>query len=77
MEYGQILKDRYGVEYEAVAGCIVSESLIAYVEAYDDVSGAAVKRKFGQDVFKKSWDEATRIWQEKHRAELKNVSHGE
>jgi|ERR1041385_2242942 hypothetical protein len=77
VQYKQILQERYGVEYQTVALCIVSRSLVAYADAYDNVSGDAIKRKYGQDVFKKSWDEATRTFDENHKAELKNVSRGE
>ncbi len=76
-EYQQILQQRYGIEYKQVALCIVSESLVSYVDAYNGVSGAAIKRKFGPDVFKQSRDEATKRWQEKHKAELQEVSHSE
>jgi hypothetical protein len=69
-EYKDLLAKRYGVEYRQVALCIVSEPLVSYVEAYDEVSGAAIKHKFGSDVFKKTWDEATKMWQQKHQAEL-------
>jgi len=76
-EYKQILQERYGVEYRQVALCIVSRSLVAYADAYDEVSGAAIKNRLGSDVFKKSWDEAERKWEDKHKAELQNVSRSE
>ena len=77
VEYKQILRARYGVEYKQVALCIVSESLVSYADAYNDVSGAAIKSRFGQDVFKKSGDEADRQWQDKHKAEVQQVSRSE
>src|SRR5689334_2192059 len=40
-EYKEILRGRYGVEYKQVALCIVSESLVSYVDAYDEMSEAA------------------------------------
>jgi hypothetical protein len=42
----------------AVAGCIVSDSLIAYVEGYHSVVAKAAKRKFGHDVFKECAEDA-------------------
>lgn len=77
VEYKQILQQRYGVEYRQVALCIVSQSLISYADAYDKVSAAAIESKFGQDVFKASWDEANKEWEGKHKAELQKVSHSE
>jgi hypothetical protein len=76
-EYKQILRERYSVEYRQVALCIVSRSLVSYADAYDQVSAAAIENKFGHDVFKKSWDEADRKWEDKHQAELQIVSHSE
>jgi hypothetical protein len=48
----------YGIDFRAVAGCIVSQSLVSHVGAYDEVSTAAAIRKFGHDVFKESAVEA-------------------
>jgi hypothetical protein len=76
-EYKQILRERYGVEYRQVALCIVSHSLVSYADAYDEVSEAAIRQKFGQDVFKNSWDEATKKWQDSHKAELQTLSQSE
>jgi hypothetical protein len=57
-EYARLLKERYGIELYAVAGCIVSDPLVSYVDSYDEVIAAAAKQKFGHDVFKECWDEA-------------------
>jgi hypothetical protein len=76
-EYKQILQERYGVEYRQVALCIVSESLVSYADAYDEVSAAAIESRFGHDIFKKSWDEANRKWEDKHKADLQKISHSE
>lgn len=70
-EYVRILKTRYGVEYHAVAGCIVSQQLVDYVDAYDEVSMSAAQRKFGLDIFKKASTEAETSWSNAHQqAEL-------
>src|SRR5437016_3942541 len=76
-EYKHILRERYDVEYRQVALCIVTKSLMTYADSYDSLSGAAIRQKFGRDVFKNSWDEANRDWQEKHTADLHNVGHSE
>jgi hypothetical protein len=57
-EYARLLKQRYGIELRKVADCIVSESLVAYVDNYDHVSAAAAKRKFGHDIFEECWKDA-------------------
>jgi hypothetical protein len=69
-EYARLLRERYGIEYRAVAGCVVSESLIAYVGAYNAVSTAAANRRFGHDVFRQCEEDARRNWEAEHAAAL-------
>ena len=61
-EYARLLKQRYAIEFEAIADCIVSKSLVAYADAYDQVVIEATKRKFGRDVFWETWEDAQRTW---------------
>ena len=56
--YAKLLQTRYGIRYHTVAGCIVSQSLIDYVAAYNNVSVTEIKRKFGPDALKSAQDEA-------------------
>jgi hypothetical protein len=62
-EYARLLRERYGVELRPVAGCIVSDGLVSYVDSYDEVSAAAVIRKFGRDVFKECEGDARRSFE--------------
>jgi len=48
-----------------------------YVDAYDDVTETTIKQKYGQDIFEKSCEEATRRFRENHKADLQNVSRSE
>jgi hypothetical protein len=66
-EYVRLLKERYGVEFHEEALCIVSKSVVDYVDAYDDVSKAAANRKFGRNIFEETAEDARRIWE--HRAD--------
>lgn len=59
-EYAVLLKERYGVEVHAVAGCVVSQSLISYVDNYNRVSTAAANRRFGHDVFKECEEDVSK-----------------
>jgi hypothetical protein len=59
-DYARLLKERYGVELHPVAGCIVSNGLVSYVDGYDEISAAAIIRKFGRDVFKECEEDACR-----------------
>ncbi|HEX3877087.1 MAG TPA: hypothetical protein VHW24_08885 [Bryobacteraceae bacterium] len=61
--YAQILKERYGIEMQAVAGCVVTQSIVSYVSAYNAVSHAAANQKFGRDVFEEANSESVaRFW---------------
>ena len=59
-EYERLLRERYNIAVHTAAYCIVSREMIAYVQSYDEVSAAAANRKFGHDVFKECWEEASR-----------------
>jgi hypothetical protein len=61
-DYARLLRERYGIEFRAVAGCTVSNGLVAYVDSYDRVSTTAANAKFGHDVFKECAQEAQRTW---------------
>ena len=65
-DYTDLLRQRYGVEFRAVAGCIVSKSTVEYANAYDAAVKSAVNRKFGRDVFAEAHAEADRIWKQRH-----------
>jgi hypothetical protein len=57
-EYTRLLRERYGVEYRAVADCIVSLTLVSYAGGYNTVSMFAARRKFGHDVFQECEEDA-------------------
>ena len=57
-QYEFFLQKRYGIEYRAVSGCIVSQTEIDYVAGYDRVSMAAAKRRFGPEVLTEAAKEA-------------------
>jgi hypothetical protein len=61
-EEARSLRLRYGIEEHAVAGCIVSFTLRRYVEGYNQVSEAAMNRKFGHDVIEETAKEAFADW---------------
>ncbi len=60
-EFTRFLRERYGIETEAVASCVVSEPLLSYADAYDELGVAAANDKFGRNVFKESEEEAERL----------------
>lgn len=62
-EYARLLRERYGIKFRTVALCIVSRTLVDYVDSYNEVSTAAANRKFGHDVFKECSEEAYKSWE--------------
>ena len=54
-EYARILKEQYAIEFHYVDFCTISRTLRVYADGYDERSGVAAMRKFGDDVFEKSW----------------------
>jgi len=66
-EYARLLQERYGVNFRTVALCIVSTTLVSYVDSYNKVSAEAVNRKFGHDVFKECSDDARQKWDAAHK----------
>lgn len=69
-EYTKLLRERYGIEVHTVALCIVSETLRAYADSYNEVSAAAANRKFGHDVFKECAEVANKNWEIQRAARL-------
>jgi hypothetical protein len=61
-EYARLLRERYGIQERVVAGCVVSKSLLAYVEGYNSVTMSAANRKFRRDIFHESIADASRNW---------------
>ena len=72
-EYARCLRERYKIEFRPVADCLVSESLVSYVNAYDSVLEEATRRKFGRDVFQECADEAATKWKAQRSAAARNV----
>lgn len=62
-EYSYILKTKYHIDLFGLAGCVVSEGLLAYADGYSGVSGAFIKEKFGTNIFHQAWQEAQAAYQ--------------
>lgn len=65
-EYGRLLEERFGVELNEVAGCVVSERLCAYVAGYNDVVTRRVNGRHCRDVFAECRTEAEEQYRLKH-----------
>jgi hypothetical protein len=54
----QKLRERYGIEVKAEAGCEVTPWLEWYMDGYNSVSESAIKSKYGDDVISRAYEEA-------------------
>ena len=66
-EFARLLRERYGIELRVVAGCGVTDSLLAYVDGYNTVSASAANRRFGHNVFEEVAIDARRNWKLQQR----------
>ncbi len=48
-----VVAEKWGIEYYAVAGCVVSQELIDSVEKHNDAVEPLIKKKYGEDWYKK------------------------
>lgn len=64
-----LARERHGVEVNAVAGCVVTESLVSYVDAYNSVSVPRIRARFGRDVVAECETEARADWVRDHPRE--------
>lgn len=60
-EYARLLRERYGVEFDVVAGCVVTSELRQYADGYNAVSRPRVRAKWGKDVFTECLVDATAL----------------
>lgn len=56
--YEKLLKERHGITYSWVAGCIVNDRVSGHARAYNEVMEAEIERRFGKDVLEKTAEEA-------------------
>jgi len=54
-EDGRLLRERYGVTVNHVAGCGASEPFVWYVKGYNQASRRLLYTKFGKDVFEECY----------------------
>lgn len=50
-DYERLLQERCHAALQPIAGCIVTSELLAYMDGYNEVSTAAIKQRFGKDIF--------------------------
>jgi len=72
-EYGRLLEQRLNVRYVAVAGCMVTEKLVADVDAYNERMQLEIERRYGPDALRaisiemeQRREEQRRLYYEQH-----------
>lgn len=65
-EFAEIATNDYGIEV-VTHGCIISEAGIEHTRGYNDVSLAAIKRKYGAEVIDSIWERAQHEYKVKRR----------
>lgn len=59
-EAERLLRVRYGIESRQVAACIVSKEIAQHAEGYNRVMKVEIARRFGADVFDRTYQEAVK-----------------
>jgi hypothetical protein len=60
--YKDAMLERYGIVARFVAGCILTPSVIARMEAYNEVSKRAILERFGRQVDREMLEEQRDLW---------------
>jgi hypothetical protein len=69
-----IFKHRFGVELDALAGCIVSKPLVSFATDYNAAIRSHIAAKFGATAFEEADREAMRMWEAKRKKEADQPS---
>ena len=63
------LRERYGVEINPVAGCVVTKDLVWYVDGYNSVARPRIVARHSKDIFAECAAEARVAWEQAHPRE--------
>jgi hypothetical protein len=72
--YAALLRERYGVELNPVAGCAPPVSLMQYVDGYNRVSESYLKQKHGKDILIECAQEARAIYEKAQEVKISVVN---
>jgi hypothetical protein len=65
-EYREILLRDYHIEHQAIAGCVVTDSLLKYAAAYNAVMEERIHALHGEHVFDDAAAKAEALYNERH-----------
>lgn len=60
-EWREILLNEYNIDIVRIAGCLVSDEEIDYLNGYNSVSEPEIKKRFGENVFKDTLEQAESV----------------
>jgi hypothetical protein len=73
----RILRDRFGIEIRAVAGCLVNERIMGHQEGYNSVSESEIERRFGLKRVEAAREEGHRLQyreSERHEQSVRDLT---
>ena len=65
-EYREVLMRDYGIEYRAIAGCVVNDGILKYAAAYNEVMNQRIAALHGPQVFADADKKAGALYAERH-----------
>jgi hypothetical protein len=65
-EYREVLQRDYGIEYRAIAGCVVSEGILKYAAAYNEAMDRRITALHGAHVFDDAMKKAEALGVQRH-----------
>ena len=65
-EYREVLQQDYGIEYHAIAGCIVTDGILKYAAAYNEVMESRITSLHGPHVFDDAETKAGALYAQRH-----------
>ena len=65
-EYREVLQRDYGIEYRAIAGCVVSDGILKYAAAYNKVMEARIIAQYGAHVFDDAERKSEALYAQRH-----------
>ena len=71
-EYREILLHDYHIEHHAIAGCVVSEGILRYAAAYNQVMAQRIQALYGTHVFDDAAAKAATLYTERHPPSIRD-----
>jgi hypothetical protein len=65
-EYREILLRDYRIEYQAIAGCVITQGISEYAAAYNDVMERRIATLYGPHVFDDAAAKSDTLYNERH-----------